>query len=115
MASKLILHNKKAGNVIVTAANVDGNVYKKRILEGFRPIGKVNGINIVTYDLKSTYSDDKFIIDTTNNILSTVKNNPDNYLDRALSLITSLEDICKNIASKEILKEIEDLFADVQK
>jgi hypothetical protein len=115
MASKLILHNKKAGTVIVTGANIDGHVYKKRILEGFRPIGKVNGINIVTYDLKSTYSDDKVIIDTTNNILSTVKNNPDNYLDRALSLITSLEDICKNIASKEILKEIEDLFADVQK
>jgi len=52
MATKKLMLNSDTGDLIATAAKEDGNVYKKRIRDGYKHIGYANGFNLTVWGIK---------------------------------------------------------------
>lgn len=45
------MYNAETGEVLVTKAKIDGQTYQGYLVKGFKPISKINGLNIVVSKL----------------------------------------------------------------
>jgi hypothetical protein len=60
---KILMYNISNGEILVTKAKIEGNVYQGYLKAGFKAIGRIDGFNVVACQL---INKDKIIL---NNIL----------------------------------------------
>lgn len=55
--TKVLMYNENNGEVKTTVAEVTGNVFKKYIIQGFKPIGYVHGFGVSATSLLGMLND----------------------------------------------------------
>lgn len=52
MKQKILMQNAKTYQLLITIAKSNGNVYKKYLKQGFKPIGYISGFDVSVQGFK---------------------------------------------------------------